>query len=70
MVDHYREDLKNFRTHLEMLNKTFATDPIAPVYFTPPIISATVGVFYYFNVGVSDLHKVPDTLLIDHEKAN
>ena len=70
VIDHYRDDLKGFRTHLETLNITFATDPIALVYFTPLIISAIVEVFHYFNAGVSGLHKVPDALLIDREKAN
>lgn len=69
VVNHFSDDMKSLKRHLENTNKAFATAPVDPVYFTPPVINRILGVFHYFNIGVNGLHTIPDPLNIDRTLA-
>ena len=68
LVNMYGHNIKDFRTYLEGLNKTFASASVAAnrVYYTPVIISKLMGVLFYFSHCVETLHRMPDVLSVDN----
>ena len=70
VVNHFSDDMKSLKRHLETTNKAFATAPVDPVYFTPPVINNVLGAFHYFNIGVNGMHTIPDPLGIDRTLAS
>lgn len=63
LIDHYGDNVDNFRKHLNTTNKNWVshTQILMRSFFNPVVINRLVGMLYYFHTTVQLFHTIPDT---------
>ena len=71
LVKHFSYDVGSFKSHLQILNKTFANAVTARrMYFNPICTNRLLGVLYYFTQAINTFHTIPDISSIDQDMAD
>lgn len=72
LVDHYGNDIDNFRKHLNTNNKNWVSHSLVLMrsFFSPVVINRLVGALYYFHTTVQLFHIIPDTELVTGARAS
>ena len=66
LVDHYGEDVDDFRKHLITSNKNWVShsQTMMRAFFNPVTINKLVGALYYYHTTVKFFHVIPDISLV------